>query len=185
MPEKNNSSSNMQKENTSKEDQDQQARLAVRLALIEHGSRPLAILLIGVGILLWLTWVRDPLFEVLNRTQGVKFGSFELRIQEEADAQNLGQALQNLRELTADQLALFLVIGRDRGQGIRYNGPEVTEENLQALLEAGLIDNFQKRAEPDIGFQWRVSDEANRLYAIIYLNIESAIRLAAAPTVTP
>src|SRR4030067_769005 len=75
MPEKKISSSNVKKENTTKDDQDQQAKLAVRLALIEHGSRPLAILLIGVGILLWLTWVRDPLFEVLKRTQDLKFGS--------------------------------------------------------------------------------------------------------------
>ena len=183
MPEKKISSSNVKKENTTKDNQDQQAKLAVRLALIEHGSRPLAILLIGVGILLWLTWVRDPLFEVLNRTQDLKFGSFELRIQAEADAQNLGDALQNLRELTADQLALFLVIGRDRQQDIQYRGPEVTEENLQALKDAGLIVDFRK--PPDGGFQWRVSDDGNRLYDIVSLNIQLAISLGAAPTVTP
>ena len=42
MVEKSNSSSDVKK-NASKEDQNQQARLTVILALIEHGSRPLVL----------------------------------------------------------------------------------------------------------------------------------------------
>lgn len=183
MTEKNESSADLKKENASKEDQNQPVYLTVLLALIEHASRPLAILVIGLGILLWLTWAKDPLFNLLNRAQNVKFGGLELQLQAQADAQNLGPALQSLRELTSDQLALFMVIGRDRGRRIDYNGPEVTEENLQSLQQAGLIVGFQKVAEDR--FTWNVSDEGNRLYDIIAKNIELAIRLGAAPTAAP
>jgi hypothetical protein len=133
MTEENNSLSNLHKENASKKDQNQSTSLTVLLALIEHASRPLAILVVGLGILLWLTWAKDPLFDLLSRAQTLKVGSLELQLQAQAEAQNLGPALQSLRELTSDQLALFLVIGRDRGRGIDYHGPEVTEKNLQAL----------------------------------------------------
>ena len=152
--------------------------------MIEHGSRPLAILLIGLAIVLWLTWAKEPLFELLSRTEALKVGSFELRIQAQANALNLGDALQNLRELSPDQMALFLVIGRDRqGRNIHYQGPEVKEENLQALKQAGLIDNFQKEA--DGSFRWQVSSEGNRLYDVIAANIQLAIGIGVAPTATP
>ena len=183
MTEKNNSSSDVKEESASKEDQNQPASLTVLLALIEHASRPLAILVIGIGILLWLTWAKDPLFDFLNRTQNLKVGSIEVQLQTQADAQNLGPALQSLRELTSDQLALFLVIGRERGSGINYEGPEVTEENLHALEQAGLVVGVQRASDGRL--TWRVSDEGNRLYDIIYKNIELAIRLGAAPTATP
>lgn len=182
MTKNNNASSDVQKEKASTEKQDRQ--LTLLLALIEHGSRPLAILLVGLAVVAWLAWAKEPLFTFLNRTQALKFGSFELQIQAQADAQNLGDALQNLRELSPDQMALFLVIGRDRqGNNIHYRGPEVQEENLQALRQAGLIDSFQKGANGD--FAWVVSNEGNRLYDIISANLQLAINLGAAPTSTP
>jgi hypothetical protein len=182
MTENTNASPEEQKQKASTEGQD--PKLALLLALIEHGSRPLAILLVGLAIVAWLTWAKEPLFQFLNRTQNLKLGSFELQIQAQADALNLGDALQNLRELSPDQMALFLVIGRDRqGRNIHYRGPEVNEENLQALKQAGLINNYQKEAEG--GFTWRVSSEGNRLYDIISANIQIAINSGVAPASTP
>jgi len=182
MTETNNALSDEQKEKPSTEKPDRQ--LTLLIALIEHGSRPLAILLVGLAVVAWLAWAKEPLFVFLNRTQALKFGSFELQIQAQADALNLGDAFQNLRELSPDQLALFLVIGRDRqGSNIHYRGPEVKEENLQALKTAGLLVDYRKG--DDDGFTWQVSSEGNRLYDIIYANIRLAINNGAAPTAAP
>src|SRR5438309_1766178 len=84
-----------------KEKTDQQ--LALQLALIEHGSRPLAMLLIGLLIILLLFWAKDPLFNLLGRAQELKIGSFEVRLQSEADVENLGSELQALRKVSPNQ----------------------------------------------------------------------------------
>jgi hypothetical protein len=80
-------------------------------------------------------------------------------------------------------MALFLVIGRDREGNIHYDGPEVKEENLQALKAAGLIVTYRKEANGD--FTWTVSGEGFRLYDIISANLQLAINQGAAPTSTP
>jgi hypothetical protein len=150
--------------------------LALKLALIEHGSRPLVNLLIGLFVIILLFWAKDPLFNLLSRAQELKVGSFEIQLRDEAEVANLSLELRTLRKVTPDQLALFLVIGRQREQ-IVYNGPEVTEENLEALEKASLLSSLERL--PDGRFSWQVSEQGNRLYEIISAQLQLAINRSA------
>jgi hypothetical protein len=151
-------------------------KLALQLALIEHGSGPLATLLIGVLVVLFLFWAKDPLFSMLGRAQELKVGSFEIQLKDEAAVENLSPELQALRTVTPDQLALFLVIGRQREQ-IVYDGPEVTEENLKALQGVGLLSSVKQL--PEGRFSWQVSEKGSRLYEIISSQLQLAINRSA------
>jgi hypothetical protein len=49
-----------------------------------------------------------------------------------------------LKNLTPDQLELFLIVGKE-SEHISYSGPELTVPNLQALKSAGLLSEFHKQ----------------------------------------
>jgi hypothetical protein len=152
-------------------------KTAVLLALIEHGSRPVAILLLGLFLIMWLFTARRPLFELLSDAQRLKVGSFELQLRKSTDAADLRPELRALQGLNDEQLQLFLVIGKER-KHITYNGEEVTEENLNRLQKAGLLAEVRK--EPQGGFWWRVSDKGFTLHNIIRTLVLDSIRRAAA-----
>ena len=152
-------------------------KLALQLAWIEHGSRALATVLIAILIIILLFWAKDPLFSLLGRTNELKVGSFEIQLRDEAQVENLSRELQALRDVSSDQLALFLVIGRQR-EPIMYNGPEVTEANLKALQQVSLLSSVEPL--PDGRFSWQVSEKGTRLYEIISAQLRSAINRSAA-----
>jgi hypothetical protein len=152
-------------------------RPEVLLALIEHGSRPAALLLIGLAIMGWLFAVRKPVFELLTRAQDVKVGSFEFRLRVDAASANLSAELTRLRELSQEQLQLFLVVGRERAE-IQYRGPEATEANLRALEKAGLLSEV--RREGDGTLFWRVSQTGHVLHELIFSQLLLSIRRSGA-----
>jgi hypothetical protein len=158
---------------TEKRDKPEQAKPEVLLALIEYGSRPAAILLIGVFVVLWLFSVREPLFQLLGQAQELKIGSFEVQLREDAVYANLDTELRALKELSLAQLQLFLVVGRER-ERITYNGPEVTQENLRALEQAGLLSEV--RRTDDGGLEWRVSSKGHELHELIFSQLLFSIR---------
>jgi hypothetical protein len=156
------------------------AKLEALVALIQHGSLPVAILVIGVCVVAWLFFMRGPISQLLAGAEAVKIGSFELRLRADADSANLGAQFRALQQLTQAQLQLFLVFGRER-ESISYVGPELTEENLLALQRLGLLSEVKR--EPDNSFSWRVSNEGIRLHNIIFSQLYLSIqRSAAAPT---
>lgn len=158
----------------------EQEKPHVLLALIEHASRPTAILLVGAFVVLWLFAVRGPLFQLLERAQLLRLGSFEVQLRADAAYADLGTELKALNELSLSQLQLFLVVARERENTahITYRGPEVTEENLRALEKIGLLSEV--RREEDGGFFWRVSNEGSELHSLIFSQLLVSIRRSAA-----
>jgi hypothetical protein len=159
-----------------RQDTQERATPQVLLALIEHGSRPVAILVIGLCIITWLFFARGPLLQLLSETEAFKFGSFEMRLKKAASSANLGAELQRLQELTHEQLQVFLIVGKKRGH-ISYFGEELTEENLRALERAGLL--AEVRQQPEGGLWWRVSQEGHRLHELIFTQLLFSIRQSA------
>jgi hypothetical protein len=149
----------------------------ILLALIEHGSRPAAMALVGLFVILWLFSAKDPLFGLLRQAETLKFGAFEIELRNIAESANLDKELNALVTLTDEQLQLFLVVGKKRAH-IRYEGEELTEENLRKLYEVGLLAEW--RNEPDGGYWWRVSEKGNTLHDIIRGLVFSQLRRSGA-----
>jgi hypothetical protein len=145
----------------------------VVLALIEHASRPVATVFIGAFVVLWLFFMRGPLSQLLANAQTVKMGSFELQLREQAHYEKLGTELRALKNLTPDQLELFLIVGKQR-EHISYFGPELTEDNLRALENAGLLSEFHKL--PNGQWFWTVSDSGFALQRLILGLLTAAIK---------
>jgi hypothetical protein len=143
------------------------------LALIEHGSRPAAILLVGLLVVVWLFAVREPLFRVLRNATLLKLPWFEIQLQQRAAANDVVAELEKLQTLNDEQLQLFLVVGKKR-EHIAYEGEEVTQENLEALRAAGLLDSVESLGEKR--FRWQVSRDGHRLHDIIRQLVFEAIR---------
>lgn len=145
----------------------------VLLALIEHASRPAALIVLGLLAAVWLFKVRDPVFQLLNKAETVRYGSFEYRVKSVAASSNLEKQLQSLKDVSFEQLQLFLVIGRER-EHITYNGPEVTEPNLMALKRIGLLSDVRRISKDSL--YWEVSQEGRNLHELIFLQLLWAIR---------
>jgi hypothetical protein len=145
----------------------------ILLALIEHGSRPAALVLVGLLGMVWLFSMRQPLLDLIGQVTTLKIGSFEVQLQLAAQSADLVRELDALRDLNSDQLQLFLVIGKRR-EHITYRGPELTAENVTKLRDTGLVEEW--RTEPDGSFWWRISDKANKLHDIIQNMVFSRIR---------
>jgi len=148
----------------------------VLLALIEHASRPLASVFIGLIVLMFFFFAKDHLIDLLGKTDSVKLGSFELKIREEADSKGVSRELRELQGLNKQQIQLFLIIGKVRQEHITYGGEEVTEKNLYALQDVGLLQSYTKRE--DGGFDWIVSQKGDELHDIIFKNVVMEISQA-------
>ena len=76
----------MSADNTSRLEQEgddgKQPKREIILALIEYASRPLAIVVVGLFVVLWLFFMRGALFQLLANTESVKIGSFEIQLRE-------------------------------------------------------------------------------------------------------
>jgi len=146
------------------------------LAFIEYGSRPTAFVLIAVLILAGFLAVKQPLFELLGRTNELKLGEW---IHLKAETAGVSTELQKLASLTKQQIQLFLIVGTKRpGYQITYNGPESKEENYKALESAGLLENIEIERNPDTGkrdLSWKVTAQGERLHALLMEQVISAI----------
>lgn len=162
-------------DNASGEERDdaKQSKREIILAVIEYASRPLAIVFVGFLVVVWLFFMRGPLFQLLANTERVKIGSFEIQLRDQAHYENLGDQLRALKTLTPEQLELFLIIGKER-EHISYSGPEVSEPNLRALKNAGLLSEFYK--QPNNQWFWRVSDNGFALQRLIFGLLTAAIK---------
>ena len=149
--------------------QKKKGRSEILLAFIEHGSRPAALVLIGLFVTIWLFSVKDVL-------KTVRVASFELELQTITESAKLSNELEALAELTDEQMQLFLIVGKKRTH-ITYKGKEVTDENLSKLYEKGLLSEWRK--EPSGDYWWRVSENGHRLHDIIFNLIFSSIRRSA------
>ena len=146
----------------------------IAVASIEHGSRPAVYLILGLGLIIWLFSVREPLFQILVAGETtLKVGDFELSLRATANKTGLADELTSLQSLDSAQLQLFLVIGKE-SRPIQYHGEEVNEENLLKLKEAGLIVDYRKNEKG--GFQWVVSQKAHRLHDIIFNQVTKSIK---------
>ncbi|MBV8773824.1 MAG: hypothetical protein JO166_16075 [Deltaproteobacteria bacterium] len=154
-------------------DDGKQPKREIILALIEYASRPLATVFVSLLAVLWLFFMRGALFQLLANTESVKVGSFEIQLREQAHYEDLGDQLRALKNLTPDQLELFLIVGKER-EHISYFGPELTEANLQALKSAGLLSEFYK--QPNNQWFWRVSDNGFALQRLIFGLLTAAIK---------
>ena len=149
------------------------ARRELLLALIQHGSRPAVIGLIGLMIFFWLFSVKEPLCRLISRTQELKVGSFTIRLRENVKIDNLGEEYKKLETLSLQQIQLFLIIGVKRNVNITYDGPEATKQNLDKLQEVGLLQNVREEGG---GRYWDTTEKGERLYGIIFDQLVVAIR---------
>lgn len=144
----------------------------VKLALIEHALRPLAIFLVGLLLVVWLWPVR-------KNVELLKVGPLEAKIREQAEEKNVQKELQALEKLTDEQLQLFLIIGKDRrSELITYSGSEVSEATLQSLKAAGLLNWFEKTVDKN-GYRWEASAKGYQLHQIIFNLMVDSIRRSA------
>lgn len=146
------------------------------LSAVEHASRPVATVLIAVFLLVFGYCTRERWFSLLEKSETVKVGSFELKIRQDADKANLSTELRTLSELNDEQLQLFLIIGKERNP-IKYYGEELSQENLRKLKEVGLLSEFDQKPNDELG--WKVSEKGHRLHKIISSSINSSIRNSA------
>jgi hypothetical protein len=153
-------------------------RSAILLAFIEHASRPVAFLLVGLFAVGWLFYAKGPLFDLLGRAERLKIGFFEAQLRERAASADVGRELRALGGLNDHQIDLFLVVGGKERQDIMYNGEEVTEENLRKLQEVGLLAEWGRT--PDGRYRWTISKEGNTLHRIVRSLITSSVRRSAA-----
>lgn len=149
------------------------SKRGLQMAIIEHASRPIAYVFLGLFLFVFLLSVREPLSKSLESAAKVKMGSFEF-IREEADNSDLGKELQVLVALNRQQIILFIIIGKFRATHTTYGGEEVTEENLRVLKNVGLLSDYTKRE--DGGFDWTVSEKGDELHSIIMRNFVKAIK---------
>jgi hypothetical protein len=149
--------------------QESKGRSEILHAIIEHSSRPVAYVLIGLFATIWLFSIKDVI-------KTARFGDFEVEIQSIAKSADVSRELNALSKLSDGQLQLFLIIGRKRTH-ITYYGEELNEENLEALEAAGLLTEY--RVEVDGSFWWRVSTNGHRLHNVIFNLIVSEIRRSA------
>ena len=152
----------------------------VLLAIIEHGSKPVAYVLVGFLVFIFLFSVKEPLFDALNRAEEIQYGGFFYRA---ASEEGISRELKDLASLSHDQIQLFLIIGKKRpDQYITYRGPEFTQQNYRKLEEIGLIDNIIDEVNPETGkhdsISWRVTEQGNRLHTLLMKEVVKAIRKA-------
>jgi len=142
-------------------------RHEILLAIIEHSSRPVAYILIGL-------FATIALFSLKDVIRKAKFGDFEIEIQRIAQSAEVTKELTSLSKLSDDQLQLFLIIGKKR-EHIDYNGPEANKENLEALDTAGLL-TITESDEKNRRYGWRITENGHKLHNIIFNLIVSEIR---------
>jgi hypothetical protein len=145
----------------------------IKLALIEHASRPFFYALVGLFFIGWLLVMREPLSQFLLNVS--KVDAFGVLIERSARESNVTPSYENLKDLTDEQVALFLAIGGKRTEWISYSGPEVTPDNLRKLQEAGLLTEWHPNEDAP-GFTWTSSPEAQRLHAIIVNQLIGSIK---------
>lgn len=152
----------------------------ILLALIEHGTKPLAYIVSGMLLFLFFLMIKNPLVDAVGRANEIQLGGFVYRGAIDA---GVIRELDALASLTTDQIQLFLIIGRRRpGSFISYDGPESNAENYERLREVGLIGNFEQYQDPDTGenrLSWRITDDGSTLHTLLMLEIDSAIKRAA------
>jgi hypothetical protein len=85
----------------------------------------------------------------------------------------LFQLLANTERVKIGSLELFLIVGKER-EHISYFGPEITEPNLQALKNAGLLSEFYKQRNNQ--WFWRVSDNGFALQRLIFGLLTATIK---------
>ncbi|HEV2913112.1 MAG TPA: hypothetical protein VGX92_07340 [Pyrinomonadaceae bacterium] len=167
---------NREKQSLQKDDlsQAEKPKPYVLLALIEHGSRPAAYIIVGLFVLLFLFKIKDPLFKLLEGAQEVKVGSFELRLRASADQAGLSKEFSGLETLSDQQVQLFLVVGDKNKPQISYSAEEVTEENLKKLQEMGLLSEVKRQEDGKLF--WAVSDKGHNLHQLIFKQVIKSIR---------
>ncbi len=151
----------------------------ILLAIIEHGSKPAAYVLIGFLVFIFLFSVREPLFSTLNRAEELQFGDFVYRA---ASEEGVSRELKELASLSYDQIQLFIIIGRERpDDNITYLGPESKEENYRKLQEIGLIENILIEINQETGkrdLSWRTTVQGDALHDLLMKEVVKAIREA-------
>lgn len=156
----------------------------VILAVIEHGNRSIAIILIGVMVLVAVWILRAPLRSWLANAESVKVSWFEIRLREQARTEKISNELSKLQYLDDVQLQLFLIIGRFRERksagdfNISYTGEELTKPNLDKLQSLGLVTDVQT-APGTNNFSWTVTENGTKLHKLLLDNAVRSIKTAA------
>ena len=52
----------------------------ILLAFIQYGSRPVAVVLVAILLLIWLSSVREPIIRLLDQTEELTFGDFVVKL---------------------------------------------------------------------------------------------------------
>lgn len=155
----------------------------ILLALIQHGSRPLVMLLIFVIVALAVFFARCHIYLWLANAESVKIGSLEVRIREEAQSGELGKEFRSLANLSDEQLELFLIVGRERKSNINYKGQELSEANLRQLQDLGLLQNLTPAANNQ--FSWEVTDTGQKVHSTLLRLVADSISRAVRTPVCP
>jgi hypothetical protein len=139
----------------------------IMLALVQHVSRPAAVVFAALLLFLWLLIAGIEL-------EALKGAGFEARFKKSVTQRNLGYELKQLRQLNPSQLQLFLIVASDRReQRISYTGPEATVENWEALKQAGLLE-YKRIDEHMVDFT--VTRKAHLLHLAIMENLVESIK---------
>ena len=161
-----------------------QFRRQMILAIIEHGNRSIAILLVAGMVLIAICILRVPLRSWLSKAQSVRVGSFEITLREQARSQHISSELSKLQYLDEKQLQLFLIIGKFREHKaagdfhVSYSGEELNKPNLEKLQSLGLI-TYSETAPDSNTFTWKVTDGGQKLHTLLLGAAAQSIKIAA------
>jgi hypothetical protein len=142
-------------------------RRELLLALVQHGIRPAATVIVALLIFIWLSTAGLEL-------SMLKGPGFEARFDREVANKDLRSELESLQTLDRDQLQLFLIVGRDRGtRSIHYTGPEAQIENWEALQRADLLKYNKLEGER---VEFTLTPKANLLHKVLFDSLYESIQ---------
>lgn len=137
--------------------------MEIILAIIEHSSWPLVVLLCVVLL-------REEIGTLLKRIKVFKTGSVELQLSEQLHNQGLSKKqLKLIGELTADEIEMFLLASFTDYTGFKYNiplPPAVFKSKIVKLQEAGLLE-VSNPEDPGTGLIHTTTPVGRRFRALL------------------
>lgn len=127
----------------------------------------------------------SPIKKLLKETELIKIGNFQISVTEIARSLGVSNIIQDINDLSYDELKLFLIIGGEDANYYIFNPKNIAHEKLvqmnKKLSDKGLIEQIDpKTIEEYGGFRFKTTLKGEKVHraildAIYYNLIEGKI----------